>query len=155
MPPHRPECTNPFAAVKAISYRLSQYKIEVLNVAGPRLSKDPRIYDEVKKILSSVLHLNTVTDYLPDLDQAPPLIPAVVEEAVADLISKMPLKDKIALAKQDEEKLSLLHPTLGKYIRETYGLWTVNKALRRSCFSVLSENSLIQKNSAAKLEAHL
>jgi hypothetical protein len=65
--------TNPFAAVKAITYWLSQHQIEELNVAGPRLSKDPRIYDEVKKILSSVLLLHTVTDYLPNHDQSPPL----------------------------------------------------------------------------------
>ena len=50
--------TNAFAAVKAISYWLSKHNIKVLNVAGPRLSKDPCIYDEVKKILSSVIHLN-------------------------------------------------------------------------------------------------
>jgi len=144
------DATNPFAAVKAINYWLAKHPIEVLNVAGPRLSKDHRIYDEVKKILSSVLHLDTVIDYLPDLDQSPHLIPATVDEAVEDLISKIPLKDKIALAKKDEEELSLLHPTLGKYIRETYGLWTVNKALIESCSS-LSDSENIGPDSASAI----
>jgi Circularly permutated YpsA SLOG family/Domain of unknown function (DUF6794) len=152
---HRPclhidlDATNPFAAVKAINYWLAKHPIEVLNVAGPRLSKDPRIYDEVKKILSSVLHLDTVTDYLPDLDQSPHLIPATVEEAVKDLISKIPLKDKINLAKTEESELSLLHPSLGKYIREQYGLWTVNKALMQSCSSLSDKQSLHPDDASA------
>jgi hypothetical protein len=34
---------SPFAAVKAISYWIERHGIEILNVAGPRLSKDPSI----------------------------------------------------------------------------------------------------------------
>jgi hypothetical protein len=61
----------------------------------------------------------------------------------------MPLKDKIALAKQDEEKLSLLYPTLGKYIRETYGLWTVTKALIQSCSSLSDKENLHPDDASA------
>jgi len=143
------DATNPFAAVKAISYWLSKHNIEILNVAGPRLSKEPRIYDEVKKILSSVILLDSVSDHLPNLDVSPPLIPATVEEAIEDLISKMPLKDKISLAKLDEEELSLLHPTLGRYIREKYGLWAVNKALIQSCSSFSDKESISPDDASA------
>ena len=141
--------TNAFAAVKAITYWLSKHQLEVLNVAGPRLSKDSRIYDEVKKILSSVIHLDSASGLVPNLDLSPPLIPASVDEAVEDLISKMPLKDKIALAKQDEEELSSLHPTLGKYIREKYGLWTLNTALIESCSSLSDKESLTPDDASA------
>ena len=143
------DATNAFAAVKAISYWVSKHDIEVLNVAGPRSSKEPKIYDEVKKVLSSVLLLITATDYLPDLDVSPPLIPSTVEEAVEDLISKMPLKEKIRLAKLGEEELYLLHPTLGKYIREKYGLWTVNKALIQSCSSFSDSEDLDPDSASA------
>lgn len=104
------DATNPFAATKAITYWLSEHDIETLNVAGPRLSKEPRIYDEVKKTLTSVILLNSVSDLLPKLHVSPPLIPSTVEEAVEDLISKLPLKDKTNIAKMDEEELSFLHP---------------------------------------------
>jgi hypothetical protein len=143
------DASNPFAAVKFINYWLSRHQTEILNVAGPRLNKDPRIYDEVKKILSSVLLLHTVTDYFPNLDQPPPLIPATVEKAIADLTTRMALKDKIGLAKMDEEELSLLHPTLGRYIREKYGLWTVNKALIQSCSSFSDKENIHPDDASA------
>jgi hypothetical protein len=143
------DATNAFAAVKAITYWLSKHQIEILNVAGPRLSKDPRIYTETKKILSGVFHLNSVADFLPNPDQSPPLIPATVEEAIVDLTTRMTLKDKISLAKTDEEELSLLHPTLGRYIREKYGLWTVNKALIQSCSSFSDKENIHPDDASA------
>ena len=72
-----------------------------------------------------------------------------VEEAVEDLISKLPLKDKINIAKMDAEELSLLHPTLGSYIREKYGLWKVNKALMKSCSSFSNEDNLHPDDASA------
>jgi Domain of unknown function (DUF6794) len=87
----------------------------------------------------------------PDLriDLSPHLIPATVQEAVEDLISKMPLKNKIDLAKLEGSELSLLHPTLGKYIREKYGLWTVNKALIQSCSSFSNKEILHPDDASA------
>jgi len=41
-----------------------------------------------------------------------------------------------------ETELPILHLTLGRYIREHYGLWTVNKALIQSCSSFSDEGNL-------------
>ena len=43
------------AAVEVIRAWISGNNIEVLNVAGPRASKDPRIYTKTRKILKAAL----------------------------------------------------------------------------------------------------
>lgn len=43
------------AAVEVIRAWISGNKIKVLNVAGPRASKDPKIYGTVKRVLSAAL----------------------------------------------------------------------------------------------------
>jgi len=49
------------AAVQFIRAWISGSKIEVLNVAGPRASKDPRIYETTRKILRAVLSFGNET----------------------------------------------------------------------------------------------
>jgi hypothetical protein len=59
--------------------------------------------------------------------------PRSVDEAVERLISELPLKDRVRIAKMDRWELSALHVTLGPHIREKYGFWTGNEALMESC----------------------
>ncbi|MBW2044107.1 MAG: putative molybdenum carrier protein [Deltaproteobacteria bacterium] len=92
--------------------------IETLNVAGPRASKDPEIYEAAKSFLVAVI-VKT--------------LPRTVDEAVDRLISELPLKSRIAIANMPEEELSCLHPTVGEYIRRRFGLWSGNRALMESC----------------------
>ena len=94
--------TNGFrAAVLVISW-IIEHGIEVLNVAGPRASKDPEIYQNTKDILETVLHLGIVQDNMPDLFPTPSQTkdrlnrlhsPRTVDEAMDRLISEMSLKD--------------------------------------------------------------
>jgi hypothetical protein len=49
------------AAVQFVRAWISGSKIEVLNVAGPRASKDPRIYETTRKILRAVLSFGNET----------------------------------------------------------------------------------------------
>ncbi len=127
------EKTSGSAAVKAIRYWIERHDIRILNVAGPRRSKDPRIYGAVKRLLISVFHLGIVRGQMPDPARAHPLVPATVEEAVQDLVSVMSLRDKTAIGRMKREELGRLQPTLGRYIRTKYGLWSVNRALMESC----------------------
>jgi hypothetical protein len=48
--------TESFQAAKKIKSWLAEHKIEVLNVAGPRASKDPSIYQVTVDILKSVFY---------------------------------------------------------------------------------------------------
>ena len=48
--------TDSFRAAKQIKSWLAEHKIEVLNVAGPRASKDPNIYQVTVDILKTVFY---------------------------------------------------------------------------------------------------
>ncbi len=50
-------------AVKAIKSWISRHKIQVLNVAGSRDSKDPGIYATTKEVLEAALVDNEANDY--------------------------------------------------------------------------------------------
>ena len=122
-----------FAAVKAIQYWLDRQDIQVLNVAGARQSKDPKIYDAVKNLLKGVFFLDIASTRMPGPQRATPLHTATVEEAVQALIATMPLRDKTDIARMSVEELRRLHPTLGRHIRTKYGLGSVNRALMTAC----------------------
>jgi len=143
--------TAAFAAVKAVNYWMERHKIKVLNVAGSRESEDPKIYQAVRRILSSVLHMNSLSKEMPDPQRAAPLIPATVEEAVEDLATRMKLLDLATIAKMDEEELGLLQATLGRYIRNRYGLWTGNKALLESSRRLLGNEKASPDEASARI----
>jgi hypothetical protein len=122
-----------FKATIDITKWIKQHKIEILNVAGPKASGDPDIYDATLKILETVFLLRVIDDDVPDLiykhhgikDQSfEKNYPETVDKAVDKLISEMPLKDKVALAEMSEYDIDALHPSLGLYIRNKYGLWS-------------------------------
>jgi hypothetical protein len=108
-------------AAEIISSWLDAREIKTLNVAGPRLSRDPKIYEAAKEVLWTVIRR-----YLPQ----------TVEEAVDSLISELPLKDKAAVARMEEDELAALNPTIGAYIRRRFGLWSGNQELLASCRTV-------------------
>jgi len=151
--------TNGFRAASIFISWVIEHGIEVLNVAGPRASKDPKIYQNTKDILKTVLHLDIVQDSMPDLLKPPsesdnrleglPL-PRTVDEAIKRLISEMPLKVKVILANMKEIDLISLHSTLGVYIRDNFGLWSGNEELMKSCRSLMGEEE-IHEDSASQL----
>jgi hypothetical protein len=93
-------------------------------------------------VIRSVLHLNVLETQALDPDEPAPLIPATVEGAVEDLISKMPLRDRAELAKMTEEDLTLIQTSLEKYVRRAYGLWSSNRALMRPCRAISGRKEL-------------
>ena len=48
-------------------------------------------------------------------------------------MAELPLKDKTRLAGMYEDELQHLHPSLGLYIRNNYGLLADNQKLLESC----------------------
>jgi len=49
--------TNPFSALQAVCYWIEHNNVEVLNVAGPRLSKDPQIYEATLTLIKNIINL--------------------------------------------------------------------------------------------------
>ena len=109
--------TPAFIAASKINTWIIKHGIEILNVAGPRASKDPKIYEDTKYILEGVILLCLVKaqagslltdhdkgDYLENL----PAPPKTVDEAVNRLIDDLDLSDKVKIANMDLD-LSLIH----------------------------------------------
>jgi hypothetical protein len=127
---------------------LDEHGIKVLNVAGPRASKDPKIYKLVKEILESLLVLNASVDRIfnslrfsktaPDRNIKKP---ETVDEAVDRLMSEMSLKDLNTVAKMPEDDLINLHFTVGMWIRNNF-VYPRNDKLLKSCQEVSRHKSL-------------
>jgi hypothetical protein len=108
-----------------------EHGIEELNVAGPRASKDPKIYSKVLKVLDIFYHMQASAEKSRVARQMG--LAKTVSEAVDVLISVMSLKDRTRIASTDEGDLIDLHFSLGSYIRNEFGLWSGNEDLLNDC----------------------
>ena len=131
-----------FRAALTIVEWLADQNIRVLNVAGPRASKDPDIYRDARVLLESVYYLSLSakdTKSMPDSRLPLPKPPASedppkrVRDAAERLLGDLPLKDRVLIANMSESELPALGRTLGEYVVNRYGLATGNSALVRSC----------------------
>jgi hypothetical protein len=120
-------------------------KIEVLNVAGSRASKDPKIYEKVYHIINYVYWLCQVKTGATKvtLNQ-----PKTVDEVVEQIIEEMPLSDKVAVAKGSEEQFSALKHTLGIYLRNQLRHRPVDKELMEDCIAKSGINGLNEEETA-------
>jgi hypothetical protein len=145
--------TNLFKAAMEVRSWVTENHIKILNVAGSRGSKEPEIYYATKKLLKAAFQLDLIQSSMPDPEREAPHWPATVDEAVKELLSKLSLKDKTLIAKMTEDELTGLHPTLGAYSRERFGLWSGNKPLMQSCRVESGEEISEDEASAAIIRA--
>jgi len=141
-----------FQAAVTVSRWLAEERIEVLNVAGPRASKDPHIYTKTLNLLESVVHLNLVHENLPTSERRQPAErlrledpttqPATVAAAADLLIADMALKDRVTLANMAEVELGGLQATLGVFILNRFGLDDANDRLLKSCRQAAGEAAM-------------
>lgn len=132
-----------FQAAVIIRRWLFDNRIEILNIAGPRASKDPQIYSKALKMLETVLYLELIhsdpakagQQFASSTDQetisAP--LPTRLAEAVDRMISEMGLKDRVTLANMAEIELASLTPTLGSYVLNRFELDGSNTQLLEAC----------------------
>ena len=135
-------------AVLEILNWLNANGIKVLNVAGPRASKDPKIYKVVKEILESLLILSARVDRIFSslrFSKTAPgkniRKPETVDEAVGRLMSEMSLKDLNKVARMSEDDLINLHFTVGMWIRNNF-VYPRNDKLLQSCREVSRDKHL-------------
>ena len=124
------------AAQKVIDWVLSN-RIETLNVAGPRASKDPKIYRAVFELLETVYYIAIAEENVVAMRGIG--MPKTVDDAVKRLIANMPLKFKVDLSKMDEGELINLHFTFGVFIRNQFGLWNENVDLLNDCRRIIRD----------------
>lgn len=133
--------TAAFRSIIGVTEWLSANDIRVLNVAGPRASKDPTIYRDAAALLESLYYLSLsgpTPKKVSDAGSPEPKPPdaeklARVRDVVERLQEDLPLKDRVLIANMSESELPALGRTLGEYIVNRFGLATGNTALRRSC----------------------
>ena len=92
------------------------------------------IYKAVAECMHSALMLGK--DEYPILERPPVAkvpVPDTVAAAVAHLIEKLPLKDKVQIANMSAGKLDALNHSLGNYIRNKFDIWAGNERLMWSC----------------------
>ncbi len=113
-------------------------RIKVLNVAGPRASKDPRIYASALALIEAVTYLclspAVAAPVAPAVanNGSPPVTAVSVKDALGQLVQGMTLKDRTTLANMSITELPGLMPTLGEYIIHRF-VAAGNPALMNSC----------------------
>lgn len=139
---------------------LAAHRIEILNVAGPRASKDPGIYDVTRNILETAYHIDTISGAMPDSAGQTPenqftsadsqVLPQSVEQAVKILTAELGAKTKSRIAGRNGEQIADLEKVLANYIIERFGLETQNDKLMESCSRFMQKDS-IDSNEAASI----
>lgn len=116
---------------------VDEYRIDVLNVAGPRASHDPDIYMDVKMVLEILVYLLFLageTAWPHDLSPADtPVFPDYVDEAVDLVMAGLSLKSKTAVARLDPSDIQTLYFSWVDDLRFYLGLDTGNTALTDVC----------------------
>jgi len=134
--------TPAFKAATLIRSWLDENEIEILNVAGPRASKDDQIYSAVLKLIESVHYLEMMKTAQPQAvgfqgknRSRFAKQPKTVREAIQKLTNELPLKEKATIASMTESELIDLNAYLGRYILDKFGLRSGNEELAESCLT--------------------
>jgi len=126
-----------FDAASLILQWIDAHKIKTLNVAGPRASKDPEIYEDVFKILEMAYKIGNYEYWSPPENQ-----PKTVDEAIEWLLFKLSSRDKLIIANMAKDDLITLQFSLGTYIGREFGIWSGNRYLLHSCVVVAGDPHL-------------
>ncbi len=131
-----------FSAAQLIKSWIAIHNIDVLNVAGPCARSDPEIYEDTVRLLKAVYHLFFIEEKTSAPNNLKPLYPRTVEAAVDRLFFELSFKNKARIAKLKSHELEELHPTLGQYIREEYGLRFKAGELIKDCRFAAKDRNL-------------
>jgi hypothetical protein len=129
--------TSAFVSAVRITEWLSGHGIKILNVAGPRSSKDPMIYRDTLSLLESVYFLSLAPVAARGAVGASEAAgakapPTTVRQVVDSLLGDLSFKDRVTLANMSASELPTLSRTLGEHIIRRYGIVNANPALLRS-----------------------
>jgi hypothetical protein len=147
-----------FKAAKTVRTWVRSHAIEILNVAGPRASKDPEIYQDTVNILETAFYIDLIDMSIPrpfslsaeslgTVEEGD--LPRTVDQAVRRLISHLSLRDKAKIARSKEQEVVSLYFSLGEYIRDTFGLSWENRELLDSCRAASGTTDLYEDDASA------
>lgn len=124
-----------FEAAIILQSFIMENQIEVLNVAGPRASRDPEIYFDVRSILEAVFYMMFLDSTHEEKIKA--LIPVSIKEefpktkeaAVELIAAELSLKTKTFIARLADEKIQYLYFGWLDYLKFRLGLDSGNTEL--------------------------
>ena len=131
-----------FQAAKRIRSWISEQGIKILNVAGPRASKDPNIYQSTVDILETAFYIDTIHSNMPDQstinDRSQAKVenesfPQTVDQAVEKLLAKLSLRDKTMIANIPRDNLTELYNSLEENLQNEFRLWLARPELLDAC----------------------
>jgi len=144
------EINRGFSAAQLIQSWIVLNDIKVLNVAGPRASEDPNIYEDAVRLLKAVNHLFFIDFKKFSAGNLKPFYPRTVEDAIDRLLYELPLKVKIYIAELEKNELEVLYPTLREHIKEGYGLKYKKGELMKDC-RFMAKGKVIDEDVAVEL----
>ena len=103
-------------AVSIISSWIRLYKIEILNVTGPRASKEPKIYQDTMNLLEKALCVNIIKDNVDEFLASQDDSSQIVEDVVNQIVSELSLKQKVIIANLMIDEIETLQYAIDLYI---------------------------------------
>ncbi|RLB91026.1 MAG: hypothetical protein DRH26_08630 [Deltaproteobacteria bacterium] len=133
-----------FEAALILKSFIIEKQIQILNVAGPRLSHDPGIYMDVKAILEILIYLffldtpqeREIQKNI-SLGSVKEAFPQTMEDAIDLIRDDLPLKAKIFIAGFKPNNVSFLYFGMLEYLRRRVGFDMGNKVLFKLCSSYI------------------
>ncbi len=133
------EQTTPFQAAEKIRDWISAEKIEILNVAGPRGSKDPKIYKVALDMLETAYFLDMIDSNLPMGPGKPyePMasdrFPKTPDDAAEEFISGLSFAERTKFANMSRAKFESFGEWVAGDIIARFGLAREDSPLLESC----------------------
>ena len=147
----------PFKAASIVNDWIHLEHIDVLYVIGPKSTVCPNAWKHAAHIVESALLLDLMDappeSHITDFSQEeslnkPPMPPKTVDEAVDQIITEMPLRDRVEVANMTKEKLRSLNLCLGVFIKNQLLQKDVNRELFKSCITISGNDNLNENNAA-------
>jgi hypothetical protein len=121
---------------------ITRMKIVTLNVAGPRASNDPSIYQAVMHLLTNVLIMDLIEMRMSMPQKERPFKSVTIDKAVESLLSKLSFRERCYIGNMVESDLVYLDITLGAHIRETFGHRSGNMSFLETCKEFLGKDDI-------------
>ena len=129
-----------FEAAIILKSFIMENQIHVLNVAGPRLSRHPWIYMDVKTILETTLYLffldmgqdKMIEKYISS-EIIKEAFPQKMEDAIELICGDLKLKTKTFIAKFNPKNINILYFGMLEYLRHRLGFDIENQPLFKQC----------------------
>jgi hypothetical protein len=141
---------NAFRAAENIRNWIFDNKIEILNVAGPRKSKDPDIYKNVLNILEAAFYLDIIETNMPAMSKSSgglhekyrlPQLPQTVDQAAEAFIAGLSFGERTKIANFSTSKLKSLTQSISEEIISRFSIGEHNPGLMSACREASGNNS--------------